>query len=653
MSKKIKLFISLFLIIAAFAAMLYAEESTRTNKVVEAIKVVVTGTKTEEPIENSIVKTYVVSKKEIEATGASTLKEVLETVPGLNVYSSMKRDFVEIQGLEQNYVKILIDGVPVSGKVVDGMPLENLPVNEIQRIEIVKGATSALYGSDAIGGVVNIITKKKINNKLIGITVDNRYHSTKEVYGEISLSHKSEYIGLRVTAGYENDDGLRVKTNAPMGTRYFYQIPFNDLKNIRADISLYQFKNTDINLSGGYSFFENINSVNLSLGSFTEDERYDGALKLKHNFSDYFSVDTYLSYRKFTHKFQEYNIDYDSYFPEKKSIYEDIENEIKVNWDISLSHSLLLGVNILNEKMDSESINGKRERTTYSLFVQDKVNIKGRDKLFIVPGVRYTYNKNFGQDLSPKISIRFNVSEKIALRTSYGQGYKTPTFKHNYYSFFHPAPMNFWLKGNPDLKPEKSYSFNFSVITKLFQFLNFETTFFYNKLYNLITSVITSDTPGTYQGHSYIHIREYVNKEEAYTTGAEFEISGVILKNLKYSAGYTYLIAKYKEEDKYEDLYFKSPHSIKFRLSYIVPKLNTKLNLNTIWNSKQLIGENEYSPEYLMLNLNLRQPLFSHYEIYGGVKNLLDNKEEYFGLYDGRVFYIGGKVKFDDITNLF
>ncbi len=627
-------------------------EAPKKEKI-EAGKIVVTGTKTEEDIEKSVLKTMVITKKEIENLGASTVMEVFESLPGMIIYVH-GHSLVELQGLSGKYVKVLINGIPVTGKSHGGTPLETLPVSEIERIEIVKGATSSLYGSDALGGVINIITKKSTEEKvLLGITMDQRYYDTEELYGEATVYHKNQSADIRITAGYANDNGNKIRTKGFMGERYLYQIPYKDFQNIRGDIAFYMLKNTKIGLGGGYSVDDKISSINSSLGAFSIDKKYDGAVDVKHNLSDYLSLDLYASYRRFEHDYQQYNTDFNSYLPKTKSIYDDIEGEVKAIYDVCLSHSLLLGANILQERLDDDDIGGKKDRTGYAVFAQDKFNLNGKDKLYVVPGLRYTYHETFGNDFSPKVSIRYNLFKTLTLRASYGQGYKTPTFKNNYYTTIHPGSDKFLITGNKDLDPEKSHSANFSVDYMPIKAFNIDGTFFYNKIYNLIGGEFI-DRTGSYQGFQYSRVYQYVNKDEAYTTGAEFKVKGEVLKSLQYGIGYTYLIAKGKTKgENYEYLQGKSPHSIKANLTYTAPVISTMLHINTIWNDKQLIGDDEYSPEYLMVNLSLRQPLFTHYEIYGGVKNLLDNDEDYFNLYEGRIFYIGGKVKFDDIAKLF
>ena len=317
----------------------------------------------------------------------------------------------------------------------------------------------------------------------------------------------------------------------------------------------------------------------------------------------------------------------------------------------------MLGINILREQAENDDIGGSQERIHSALFLQDKINIKGKDKFFLVPGVRFTYNDSYGLNVTPKLSIRYNISKLLFASASYGGGYKVPTFKQMYYSFFHTAPENFWLHGNPDLRPEKSQSVDFSTTFKPIGCVEVSGRAHYSKLHNLITSVIIDTNSGVYEGNEYIYQRRYENKDEAYITGVDFSLKLIDWYNLTFSASYAYTIAREYSEDAaaYVDIEGKSPQSVRFLLRYSLMRWKTIFNFNLTWNDRQLIDrdEDEYCESYLMLNIGIRQPIYKYFEIYGGIKNLLNNQESYYGLYDGRTYYIGAKASFSDIADLF
>lgn len=130
----------------------------------EADIIVVTGTKFEQNIEDSVEDIEVITAEEMEQSGAKNLSEAVENISGI-IVTGHPTDTIMLQGFDGDYVKILIDGVEVTGDIGGSVAVSQISTADIERIEIIRGASSALYGSDAIGGVINIITKKKIRVK--------------------------------------------------------------------------------------------------------------------------------------------------------------------------------------------------------------------------------------------------------------------------------------------------------------------------------------------------------------------------------------------------------------------------------------------------------------------------------------------------------
>ncbi|MBL8995349.1 MAG: TonB-dependent receptor, partial [Spirochaetia bacterium] len=121
---------------------------------------VITGSRTEETERTAVVRTRIVTGDELRKGGATSIREALDYLPGLQSYGHGGNSFVQMQGLNNNYVKILVDGIPLTGAILDGLPLENLPISSIERVEMVNGASSSLYGSEAVAGVIQIFTRK-------------------------------------------------------------------------------------------------------------------------------------------------------------------------------------------------------------------------------------------------------------------------------------------------------------------------------------------------------------------------------------------------------------------------------------------------------------------------------------------------------------
>ena len=171
----------------------------------EAAILVVTGAKVEENIEEAVEAVEVVSSDDIAAMEARNVAEVMENIPGVTLFARSQSTGM-MQGFDGAYVKVLIDGVEISGDEGGATPVSLLGVADIERIEIVRGASSALYGSDAMGGVINIITKKPEKDRL-SFTTRQEFSSNTRYYGEGFLGWDTRHFSLSLGGGFDWDDG--------------------------------------------------------------------------------------------------------------------------------------------------------------------------------------------------------------------------------------------------------------------------------------------------------------------------------------------------------------------------------------------------------------------------------------------------------------
>jgi outer membrane receptor for ferrienterochelin and colicins len=243
-------------------------------------------------------------------------------------------------------------------------------------------------------------------------------------------------------------------------------------------------------------------------------------------------------------------------------------------------------------------------------------------------------------------------------------GYKTPSLKQSYWFFFHPAPNNFLLIGNPNLKPETSHGFNASADYQVTKKFTASIAGYFNYVYDMIIDYISDENPGAAPGtsgetQSYIYTRGYENVGEAITTGGDLSLR-YTGERLKLSGVYNLTIAKgYDEdEDAYVDLAGKVPHQVTLTAGYTIPVIETDVSLRSNWNAPRLHSIDEgHTPDYLMVSLRISKFFFGKkLEVYGGVQNLLNNihfiegtdgesQRDYFGLRDGIIFSLGGIFK--------
>ncbi|MDR1909316.1 MAG: TonB-dependent receptor plug domain-containing protein, partial [Spirochaetaceae bacterium] len=166
---------------------------------------VVTGAKVAEDIQDAVEAVEVISREEAAALGARTAADVLESIPGVVLFERAQST-VMMQGFDGAYVKVLVDGMEITGDEGGATPVSLLPVSDIERIEIVRGASSVLYGSDALGGVINIITKKP-EGRGLSLRTRQEFSSNLRYYGEGFLGWDSPSVSLSLRGGFDWDGG--------------------------------------------------------------------------------------------------------------------------------------------------------------------------------------------------------------------------------------------------------------------------------------------------------------------------------------------------------------------------------------------------------------------------------------------------------------
>jgi outer membrane receptor for ferrienterochelin and colicins len=611
----------------------------------------------------------VISGEEIAQMGAKTVAEVMQNIPGVVIYDHPQAT-VMMQGFEGAYVKVLIDGMEITGDTGGATPVNMIPVSDIERIEIVRGASSVLYGSDAMGGVINIITKKPEPDRFF-FSLGQEIASNLRYYGDGTAGYDSKIFGFSLGGSFDWDDGRIHREQNNMGQSVqIYDVPAIRLGSARGK-GVWHHSGGNLELFG--SWMDSLQEVSADL-----DNSYDfmytkleGGLKGSYGFSDFALLDGFFSYRQLDYTADRHSSFYNTTTPYARSLFRDFEGEIRFSLEPSISHALLFGVNGKREALESDAFEGEKSYYLISVFAQDTWNIGGVDRFRIVPGLRFDYRPPNSTDeahlykFSPKLSLRHDPFEELTLRLSYGMGFKTPTLKQNYWVFFHPAPYNFLLIGNPNLKSESSHGINASADYRVTGEFTVSLSGYFNYIYDLIDDYISDESAGARLNASgtmqnYIYTRGYRNVGTALTTGGEFSVryQG---KGLNFYAAYSLTIAKEhrEEEDDYIDLASRVPHQVNLSVSWTVPVIETALRLGANWNAPQLISYDDatYTPDYLMASLRISKFFFTdRLEIYGGIRNLLNNvhflegtegqtQKEYYGLRDGMLFFIGGNFK--------
>lgn len=635
------------------------------KKSVDLDQVVVSATRTERLLKNVPIAIQVVSSKTIEKVQVANFRDLLEyELPGINFTNNGGHSNINVLGFGGKYILFLVDGERMAGESFDNIDYNRIDMDNIERIEIMKGAASSLYGSNAVGGVINIITRKP--NKPLELAANSRFASEGELSNGLTIGSSGQQWGYASVSGsVKQRDPYTLKDKEPLiqvfGDGSIKEKPLGETiiagykdYNVSAKAGINVTDKLQVEARGGY-FFKERNPGGLA-GNKARDRYYDysGGLKAQYRFSENQHLILSGNYDKYN------KYDYYRLLKEKEKNYENSQWRAGGIYDqkIGYRHSIVTGFEIFSENLmtfmfESDGSNAKRGAQTYSVYAQEEWKLI--DNLTLVTGLRYDYHSKFKDHLSPHLSAMYKMSPHITLRGGYAGGFRSPTLKELYTDWFHPYGGGFQIIGNKNMKPEKSHNFNLSteisfgktVITAMGQ---------YSLMDNKVSSIwLNSDT---------IY---YKNMGKAKILGVELSVSHQLTNNVFLNTTYSYV---------HDDLGKKSivrPHTATFRLDYtssFFKKYNPTLSFSgkyfssiNIYGNEDIseIDENtgmtsvltdEYKVHYegySVSRLTYAQPLPWKLTLNAGINNLFDYKAKFSSFYSsispGRTFYIGLKWK--------
>ena len=440
--------------------------------------VVVTATRVETPKDDITTTLSVITSEDMRAKQAVTVEEVLRDVPGLDVVQSGSRGnttSVFIRGSNSNQVLVLVDGMEVNSVTAGNFDFAHLLTGNVDRIEVLRGAGGTLYGSKAVGGVINIITKKGQGAPQVSLSAEGGKASThREIFGlsggqkDLSYSFSSSYLK---TNGFRSvNDGYR---NAAVSARLDYKLLDNG--SLKAIFSM-----TDTNLG----LVNNNNSSGvLDPNAEEEDQRFIGQLaweqKLAPQWDYRLSMGTTQAHERF------HDPDPLAFSTARTLIKPRILSpQFQTNYRLQSGHQLTFGVDLdlRHVKYTSTDDSGtvtmfKKSQSNQALYLQDQFKLLN-DRLILVGGLRYDHNGDFGSEWSPSASAAYLIGATgTKLKASYAEGFRAPTFN----DLFFPG------SNNPNLSPEVSWELNAGVEQRLWaDGWLLEPTYFHREVKDLI-----------------------------------------------------------------------------------------------------------------------------------------------------------------------
>lgn len=611
-------------------------------------EIIITGQYKPQSVKNSVYQVRVINGERIRLRGANNVQQALNNELGFRFSNdnTLGTADVQLMGMSGRNVKILLDGVPMIDRGDTRESLNQVDINTVDRIEIVDGPMSVSYGSDALAGVINIITKKSgkdaltINAKVQEETAGNEYYpsSYKGLHQQsvnigwqknrLLLSGGASHIDF---SGFGGDDYGRAKSWKPKEQW---------LGNIKIGFSLPNF-NTYYRLDALDETITGRGAINFNIFKAKDQQfisnRYMHQLQSEWRINSKIQLSNILSYTNYrrTTKTTEHNFETGI---DKLTFEEGEQDTAKFNaavfrttlqYNITDIISVQPGIDINYEAAKGQRISGKPSITDYAFFISSE--IKPTTKINIRPGLRFIKNSVYdAPPVIPSINTKFILNKNLDLRLAYAYGFRSPALRELYFDF---QDANHNIVGNPNLKAENSNSFTGSLSwTKVNATdMHFTSTLagFYNEFNNFINYAPIANSD----------LFTLVNIDKFKTSGGTIE-NRIAFKSLQVILGFSYIgrynklsaDGQYKEDDIPT---FSWAAEVNSNIIYNFKKAGTTFSLFYKYTGK--------IPGYKLVTLNNQEVLqltqvgdfnwadftasknvFKHFTLSGGVKNIFD-----------------------------
>ncbi len=596
-------------------------------------EVVVTGQYTPQAVDKSIFRVKVIGAREIDQKASNNLNELMATE--LNIRSMNDGALgsrITLQGLGGEHIKFLIDGVPVIGRMNGNIDLNQLNLYNVGHVEIIEGPMSVIYGSNALAGVINIITKENNYTSLqtnaeaytesVGVynvnanislkknrwsgslagarnffggfsVVDTsrskRWKPKRQYNTDASLAYTYRELQARITASYFNEM-LLDKGNllSPYFETAFDNHFITNRFTTKADVKTRLFKDRYLNVLASYAYYDRVKN-----NYFVDLTTLDKQLTLNPEDQDTSSFDQYLLRAEFSKSTENSAFNY--------------------QLGIDLNYETGAGKRIL----DKEQALGD-----YAAFLS--VKIKPALRLMLQPGLRYSYNTKYKAPLVYSLNARYELAEALSLRASYAKGFRAPSLKELYLEF---VDVNHNIRGNENLEAEDSQNLNFSLRynhEKPTYDYGAELSIFYNNINNSISLATLDATSSLYT---------YVNVDQMITQGYQLNFNNRVYPwlEIKLGAGQT---GRNQIFDQLPDNEMVWSTDVMTQLNYLWRKTDLRFNVFYKYNGEYpevFIGADDQVfkttiSAFHTMDLSIsRQFWKNNITLQAGVKNLFDN----------------------------
>ena len=645
-------------ILSALAASVHADDAKQDIEVI-----VVSASGSEQMLKEAPASISVIDRSQLEKRFYRDLTDALTDVPGVVVTGGGDRKDISLRGMASQYTLILIDGQRQTSRETrpnsDGPGVEGAwtpPISAIERIEVIRGPMSSLYGSDAIGGVINIITRKTpeqwYGEVRLDSTIQERSESGNINQGSFFAAGGliPEILGVQVSGQLSKRDeddfsaGFRGKEQSNLKAKFILTPSINHEIMFEAGRGEQTIDATLGKTVAALAAGESCGRRGCPESSTSEYEQQ--TFSLSHNgFYDFGSSRSYLKYDKFDNTSREMFVE---------------NTDAQTSWSLPIftAHNSTVGAAYLKEALDDYTSNKISELThieneQWSVFAEDEWSATKDFKL--TTGLRYDHDGNFSGHWSPRLYGVYSATKDLTIKGGISTGFRAPNIRQSTPSWGQVSRGGN-IYGNADLSPEQSVNYEMGVYYDVNRDLNVSSTIFYNEFDDKITRIscpLTQCTDGPNEFGS--QPTTYINVDKAVTQGFEFTVSYDITSDIDVRANYTYTESEQKSgEYKGSPLNQLPKHILQTSLNWQASdKFGSWLRVHYRGEESQpTTGPSQSSliaPDYTLADIGGNYNITRTIKLGFGVYNIFDKditEDEYGYVEDGRRYWASLSLEF-------
>ena len=646
--------------------------------------VVVTGSGHHQRLKSTATPVHVLSSQEIREQGITTFDGALtRMMPQASMAPNSMGTFLRLNGLGNKYILILINGQKLTGDISNNVDLNRINMARVKRIEVLDGAASSLYGSDAIAGVINIITDQP-TQQLVSVTSDTRVSGEGQLTESVNLDIYKNGFGSYTSFTHDRADSYQTtdleyikgsdtetqRTIAPFYTGYRSNIvgqKFTYAPNQHLALNAgfdYSYKITDRpetreDITGGTDYEMRYKGLRWNLGGIY---KFDNRNSLQADFT----VDRFRYGKEYDVETKTYQIG--DYVQSKKQ--RSMEGELKGILGLTAHSTTIVGADWRKDYLTASS--GNIEEHVYTLAAYAQHEMLLLKDLTATLGLRLTHHETFDNHLTPKATLMY-APGNLRFRATYSAGFRAPGLDELYYHYFsvnRGKPQIIF--GNQELSPEKSHYLSLNaeyrsevIAVSLMGYLNRINDMVVRQNINVDEAALTmlqrefpemtADQAAKLERYSL-----YQNSDKGDVKGVQVNVSANVFRGFNLSANYVYTYARTKSGEAWTTLERSIRHAATIAANYhhTWGKYGLNVNLNGRLQSKTYYPDYEDAPGYGVWNLHTTHSLdylkWAYLEPSIGIDNLFDRVDRRidsslrkYALYSpGRMLVIGLKVKF-------